>query len=366
MHNRVFVSLTFAAMLSVASIAGQVAANKSTEAGWQALQQNDADRASTLFYEALRTNPRDSIALFGAGAAAHLLGRESDAADYLKRSLALNPKLTGAAELLGDIEYRQGDTEEAIRLYERALTSAPADAQPAIRKRLEEWRKEAAVNGSLTERNGARFSIVFDGQADGTLAARAMAVLDRAFWRIGEKIGTYPSNRILVTLYTERQFRDITQAPAWSDGAFDGKIRVPVRGAAQNMDAFDRVLVHELTHAIVYAIAPRGVPAWLHEGLASYFEGRDPALAQRRIQALGVIMPLAALQESFTRFNAAQATIAYEESVFVADDLARRLGSRMVILLQGLGNGRSLDESLGMLGMRAADFEAEVMRRLRP
>jgi tetratricopeptide (TPR) repeat protein len=364
MRNCLTLCLLSLMLSATVPVAAQVATDKTT-AGWQALQQNDADRAATLFYEALRANPRDAIAHFGAGAAAHFIGRDSDAADSLKRALALNPKLTGAAELLGEIEYRQGDTEEAIRLYEVALASVAAGAQPAMRKRLQEWKKEAAVNGSLTERNGSRFSIVFDGQSDGTLAAHAMAVLDRAFWRICEKIGTYPSNRILVTLYTERQFRDITQAPAWSDGAFDGKIRVPVRGASQNMDAFDRVLVHELTHAIIHSIAPRGVPAWLHEGLASYFEGRDPALAQRRIQAVGIVMPLDALQESFTRFDAAQAAIAYEESVFIADDLARRLGTRMVILLQALGNGRSFDESLGLVAMRAADFEAEMARRLR-
>ena len=82
--------------------------------------------------------------------------------------------------------------------------------------------------------------------------------------------------------------------PAWSAGAFDGKIRVPVQGVSQNIDQFDQILVHELTHAMIYAVAPRGVPAWLHEGLAGYFEGRDPALAQRRIQSLGAVIPLSA------------------------------------------------------------------------
>jgi len=246
--------------------------------------------------------------------------------------LTLNPKLTGAAELLGEIEYRRGDTEAAILLYEQALTYAPG-AQ-AMRTRLDKWRKEAAVNGKLMERNDARFSVIFDGRSENGLASHTVAVLDRAFWRIGEKLGVYPSNRIFVTLYTEQQFRDITQMPAWSSGAFDGKIRVPVMGVSQNMEQFDRILVHEL--------------------------------AQRRIQSLGVVIPLSALQESFSRFTAAQAAVAYEESLFVADALAHRLGTQMVVLLQGLGSGQSFDQSLVPLGLRAADFESQVLRRLKP
>jgi tetratricopeptide (TPR) repeat protein len=351
-------------LVLVAPLGGQVANDKQAEAGWQALQRGDADRAATVFYEALRHNPREPMLHFGAGVAAHLLGRDGDAADSLKRALKLDPKLTGATELLGEIEYRQGDTDAAIRLYEQALTSAPGGQ--AMRSRLDEWRKEAAVHEKLMERNDARFSVVFDGRSENTLASHTVAVLDRAFWRIGEKLGAYPSNRIFVTLYTEQQFRDITHMPAWSAGAFDGKIRVPVLGVSQNMEQFDRILVHELTHAMIYGVAPRGVPAWLHEGLAAYFEGRDPALAQRRMQSLGIVIPLSQLQETFSRFNAAQAAVAYEESLFVADALAHLLGPQMAALLQRMGNGQSFDESLGPLGLRAADFEAQVLRRLKP
>ena len=52
---------------------------------------------------------------------------------------------------------------------------------------------------------------------------------------------------------------------------------IPAAGAAQSPQLFERVLVHELTHAMIASLAPRGIPAWLHEGLAQYFEGDDPA-----------------------------------------------------------------------------------------
>jgi hypothetical protein len=353
-------------VLAVAPLAGQTANDKQAEAGWLALQQGDGNAAATAFQEALRRRPRDPLLLLGAGAAAHLLGRDDDAVTDLTRALQLNPKLTPAAELLGQIKYQQGELDAAIQLYESALASAAAGTQTRMQKRLEDWRKEAAVHEKLSVRNDARFSVTFDGQSEHTLAVRAVAMLDRAFWRIGERIGAYPSNRILVTFYTEQQFRDITHMPAWSAGAFDGKIRVPVHGVSQNMDQFEHVLVHELTHAMIHGLASRGVPAWLHEGLASYFEPRDPAAAQRRIQSLKMVMPFSELQESFSHFNASQAAVAYDESLVAVDVLMHLAGPRVAVLLQGLGNGQSFDESLGQLGLRRSEFEAQVLRRLRP
>jgi len=301
---------------------------------------------------------------YNAAVAAYQQGRAADAIGSLTRALTLNPKLIQAADLLGRIQYEQGELDAAIATYERAL--AGITAPDTMRRRLDEWRKEAAVHSKLVERTGAKFSVIFDGRSDQALASRASAVLDRAFWTIAQKIGAYPSNRIIVVLYTEQQYRDIAQAPPWSAGMFDGKIRIPVKGVEQKLDDFDRTLTHELTHAIVHGLAPRGVPAWLHEGLAGYFEPRDPVAAQRHIQRLGVVIPLAALGGGFDRFNVEQATLAYEESLFAVDYLMHLANGRMAVLLHALASGQSFDASMGQLGMRAADFEAQVARRLRP
>jgi hypothetical protein len=190
-------------------------------------------------------------------------------------------------------------------------------------------------------------------------------VLDRAFYRIVENIGATPANRVLVTLYTEQEFRDITRGPSWVAGSFDGKVRIPVKGASQDRDEFDRVLVHELAHAIVYGLAPQGVPAWLHEGLARYFEPADAAAAQRRVIASGVVIPFAHLQDDFGRFDARTAAAAYDQSLVAVDLLARTLGTRMASLLRALGRGQSFRESMGQVGLVAGDFEEQVLRRLR-
>jgi tetratricopeptide (TPR) repeat protein len=329
---------------------------------WQALQSGDSQRALSIFKQALEAHPSDGVLHFGAGIAAHALGREDDAERSLKRALELNPRLTDAAKLLGEIQYTSGNVDDAIRSYEQALAQRPLDLE--MRDRLETWRKESTVHRGLTQRNDGRFSIVFEGRTDSELANRAVATLDAAYWRIGNAIGAYPSNSITVTLYTEQQFRDLTRAPEWSSGLFDGRIRVPVKGARQSLRQFDRVLAHELTHAMVSSLAPRGVPAWLHEGLASYFEPQDIASAIRVLRITGPV-PVEALLEGFSRLSERQATAAYAESLVLADVLMRRAGNRMGIVLQSLDRGQTLQESLQLVGIGIADLEADAMKRFK-
>jgi hypothetical protein len=75
-------------------------------------------------------------------------------------------------------------------------------------------------------------------------------------------------------------FRDVTQAPDWSGGLFDGRvIRIPVGGLSSVEEAAGllNILTHEMTHAFLYRMAPEGLPLWFNEGLATTFQGWDPA-----------------------------------------------------------------------------------------
>src|SRR4029077_5043879 len=164
--------------------------------------------------------------------------------------------------------------------------------------RLQQWKDEAALPQSSQSLRDDRFAIMFDGPVQEKLAARAATVLSAAFFRIGKALGAYPSAPINVILYSERQFRDVTGAPEWSGGGFDGQGRMPVRGASQNLQGLYRVLTHELTHAILKSLAPRNLPVWLNEGLAMYFEGRDGQQSERRLASVRLFVPLAYLRTS--------------------------------------------------------------------
>jgi hypothetical protein len=203
---------------------------------------------------------------------------------------------------------------------------------------------------------------MFEGRSEESLAARATSVLDSAFFRIGEKLGEYPANTIVAVLYTEQQFRDITRAPAWSGGQYDGRIRIPAAGAEQHPELFERVLVHELSHAVVAGIARRPVPAWLDEGLAQYFEGADAAAARQRLRAAGVTIPLRDLERGFGRFGADAARVAYDESLVAVGVMLDRPGFGWIRLLHRLGDGEPFASAIVNFGFSYDDFDASLGR----
>jgi hypothetical protein len=200
---------------------------------------------------------------------------------------------------------------------------------------------------------------MFQGRADEPLAAQATETLNSEFWRIGAALGAYPSNPVVVMLYTETQFRDITQAPEWAGGVYDGRIRIPAAGAARTPQAFDRVLVHELTHAMIANTAPRGIPAWLHEGLAQHFEGDDPGAARRRLKAAGRTISLRSLEDSFSRLTADQARVAYDASLVAVSVMLQRPGLNWPSIFRALSETDRAERTLDSFGFPYSVLEAE-------
>lgn len=360
-------SMLLVVMVSVFFAVPAAAQRTSAEAvqvGMEALQSGDIEHADAVFREALGRHPRDPQLLLGAGVVARMQGRDADAIRLLKDALRFEPNLSPAAAVLGDLMYRHGELDEAIRLYEQVLKGVPPAAAPAIRRRFEAWRKEAALPQNHAAVKDDRFAIMFDGPAQESLATRATRVLGAAFWRIGKALGSYPSAPINVVLYTKKQFHDITGAPEWAGGGFDGQIRMPVAGASQNLPQFDRVLTHELTHAMLKSIAPT-VPAWLNEGLAMHFEGRAASECERALAASRIFVPLSALRASFSRLSSAQAAVAYDESAFATRVLLDRIGpAGLPLLLQDLDSGQTVDQAIERFGFTFADFEVELARRV--
>ena len=108
--------------------------------------------------------------------------------------------------------------------------------------------------------------------------------LEEQYWQITETFRHSPPQPITVQLFPEREFRSVTLAPDWAGGVYDGKIRVPLGGLTRLTPDARRVLVHELTHAVVHSKSRGGAPRWLHEGLAQMAEGRT--LLRRDARAL--------------------------------------------------------------------------------
>jgi tetratricopeptide (TPR) repeat protein len=325
---------------------------------WAALNAGQAHAAADAFGEALAADPRNARLHLGAGMAAALERRDADARDEFERALALDPKLPQARARLGLIQYRMGDPASAIRTYETVVAENPGDTD--AQATLDRWKREAELHDQMRQAIGERFTVSFDGPREEALAAQALESLDRAYWRIGQLLGSYPNEPIKVVLYTTQQFSDITRSPAWAAGAYDGTIRVPMRGALDKQQELDRVLAHEFTHALIRTLASRGIPTWLNEGIATALEADGLDWAQKHVAKADAPVPLRALQNGFSRFNGAQAQLAYATSALAAKRLLDEAGGFAVAnLLRDLGSGIDFETAfLHRIQRSFSDFQS--------
>ena len=328
---------------------------------WTALERHDAERAASLFRQELQERPGDPVLHFGAASAAYALGRRGAAMSSLKKAVDLDPEFVEALAMLAQVAYEDGDASLAIRSIEKAASLRPRDGR--LTDQLERWRHESSVHSSYLEKSAGHFRILYEGGAQQSIGDRVARVLESGYSRIGRTLNSYPSETLTVILYTNREFQDITRSPSWAGGGYDGRIRVAVGGELRP-DDLDRVVTHELVHAIVASAAPRRVPAWLNEGLATYLESSDRSWVPAVLHNAGTVVPLADLANGFSGLDEQRALVAYAESAVAAEILCAKLGSNIAGFLQMVGNGSAVDEALLSFQVQPDAFHSEWRRRV--
>jgi len=305
------------------------------------LQQGDHRGARDAFEEALRYVDTDSAAHLGLGIASFHLKDERAAERELGRAIELKPREKIAYQVLGDLAYRRDDLGAAMAQWEKALEIDPSDA--ALSARLDRIRREHRTEKDFNRDVTSHFSIKYEGREKIEAGRIVLRILEDAYGEVGRALSSYPEQEIAVILYTNQQFQEVTDAPGWSGGLYDGKIRIPIGGIEQETPGLRRLLFHEYTHAVVRAITRR-VPTWLNEGLAQYFEGREVGSRQkemlRQLAQSGKMPALRDMEGSFMGLSGTQASLAYLISLSAVQHLADRYGMyRIKMMLDDLSKG---------------------------
>jgi tetratricopeptide (TPR) repeat protein len=304
-----------------------------------ARQWADALFAAGKFAEALeaykRLAPTDPYSRGRGGICLARLGRWSEAVVEMQAALSAQPNDFATRKWLAQALYRQNELKLALEQVQAALALQVDESLLDLQAKLE---KEIRVQRNYNDARTANFVVLFDGYEHDEMKRTVLDILKSAYGEIGKEFDYFPEQPISVILYTAKDFSDVTLAPEWSGGMFgklDGKIRVPVQGAAGHEQTLRRVLYHEYTHALLYAMAP-GCPFWLQEGLAQYFCGDESV-------SMGQVIPLPLLAKGFPS-EARAAYVAYMESLQVVCDLVEEHGmSRLHQLLEELSNGSDLE-----------------------
>jgi tetratricopeptide (TPR) repeat protein len=328
----------------------------------QALEEKRVGDALEAFTKAVTLAPQEPSLWTAKGLTAFMLGQAKVAEDAFTRALALNPRFGDASILLGELQHQSGRVDEAIATYEAALAHSPHNR--ALSDRLEQWRKDARFSGRLYKSRGTHFRVLFEGPADEALARRSVEFLEDAYSQVGNTLSVYPAGTITVVLYSLQQFQDITRAPAWAGGMYDGQIRVAVKGALQHPDDLRRVLVHEFVHAVVAQIGGRTVPFWLNEGLATTLEPGGNQWASSVLDQTSGHVSLDRLHQSFALLDRDQVVVAYAQSAAaVARLMDMRGAAALVTLLRDSQRGVRFETAFHQrMAMPYSDFLAMLRR----
>ena len=297
------------------------------------LDAGEPGRAAELLGEAYALDEGNGLLLAELTLAHLALGDPETARFYLRR--AEQRVSSGPPEVfavLGDVYERLHRLDDAVAAWGEFVRLGGQDA--AVLGRLRRAREELALARGQRSLASGPFRIFADpaiGEDELELAAgdlRSAYAAQAAFF------ATEPPEPQVAVLYAGRAWFSLVSVPDWVAGSFDGKIRISFEPGGG--DSRRLILAHELAHAFIRAASGDRAPAWLHEGLAQWIEGRRMprgALAQ----ALGGRAPersLAALDARFVaRLTRAEARASYAQALSLLERLVRLRGEGAVACL---------------------------------
>jgi len=302
----------------------------------EALERREYEEAAAGFLALLDRNPKLYTARVGYAVSQIGLDHDGLALSIVLDGISREPERPELYVLLGQLRYREDRLEDARRAFSRAFELAPTDE---LRDLLIKVERELHASRSYDLSSSAHFNLRYDGSVDLDLARAMLDHLEQQYWTVTDLLRHTPSQPISVQLLTREQFRDVTQAPDWAGGIYDGKIRLPLGGLSRLTPDAKRVLVHELTHAVIHSKSRGAAPRWLHEGVAQMAEGRKVLPSETAAIAKEL--------EGLPPERLADLPFSYPRSLSLVQYLAGRSGfDSLVEVLDRIGRGADPERAL--------------------
>src|SRR4030088_3666118 len=151
--------------------------------------------------------------------------------------------------MLGYAQFASDRTKEAVASWKHSLELRP---DSTVQQFLAKAQREEHVETDFAQRESSHFVLHYEGkQTSDTVRGQIVAALESDYDDLARDLGNPPRDSILVTLYTEQAFFDVTHAPSWSGALNDGKLRIPISGLNSMTPELARVLKHEMAHSFI-------------------------------------------------------------------------------------------------------------------
>jgi tetratricopeptide (TPR) repeat protein len=203
-----------------------------------------------------------------------------DARDAAERLLQHAPDDAQVQLLVAEVLHQEGRHSDAVALWR----SAGRQAGPRHARIGPQLLASAAYAPHLTAHPTPHF-VIMAMDKDTIVATYAADVLESAYQRIGHDLQFMPAERgekIVVEIYPDARglagatgltVKEIETSGTIAVCKFH-RLMITSPLAAIDGYAWADTLAHEFVHLVVSKRSHDGIPIWLHEGIAKYFESR--------------------------------------------------------------------------------------------
>ena len=278
-------------------------------------RHGNPEGAIQRYQEALKLLPNDLSLTLALGYLQVTQSHDLEALDLLLPAADRFPKSADVHTLLGSAFYGMENMDEAIAQWNLSLA---LQDNPRLHEAIEKAEREREIEGYYRELRSEHFLLRYAGEQGEKLSGQVLSTLEGSFQSLALDLDYSPSEVIIVILYPNQAFQDITRSPTWVGALNDGKIRVPVSGLTQMNAELARMLKHELTHSFVRQMTMGRCPTWFNEGLAQLEEGATTAtlgVQLGRAMTAGHLPAYQALEGPFLDMPQDQVALAYAKSL---------------------------------------------------
>jgi tetratricopeptide (TPR) repeat protein len=340
-------------------------ASSHLKSGYSKIKSGEYRGAISDLEESIKLDEYNSDTYIGLGLAYYKVKEIDRAADNIEKGLRISSSALGY-KIMGEIYYQRDDIDKALGYWEKSLGLEPGDQE--LRRKFLKASKELETHKGFNREATRHFIVQYEGGENSEIGRKIVDILEDAYSQIGGELSYYPGRELTVILYSNQQFKYVTDGPSWSSGIYDGKIRIPIGGLKGDEPMLRNILFHEYTHSLVRSLTDK-CPAWLNEGLAQYFERKDKERAKMVMKELlkrKSNAPLELLEGSFLGLNKNQAELVYTESLSAVNYMIERYGTyRVKEILLELSRGNSIDESFrSAIHISYKEFESDWLKSM--
>jgi len=294
--------------------------------------------------------------------AARCLLRLGRRAESLEMALLVHrdfPNLEGPPLLAADIYALRLELEQGIEILEKI--DSPSKK---VSSRLQQLREEHRAWEDYLRDKSLHFEVLYDPKRTDIVQVIPEIIqdLENACVGVSNRFGLLPAETLVVFVLDKDKYRE--QAPEWSAGLYDGRIRLSVGDYQKEKESLRTTLRHEYAHAVLHTLGAQ-LPSWFQEGIAQLVENRSLEDANNRTgRSLNSGIRLGKIQGDWTSWkNPSSVRAAYSYSLCFTNWIEEEFGAHTWPLLFDSIRQRGLEDALqAVLGYSSTELDQRFAR----